>query len=217
MSNSSIHAVQFAPTTDAGRSIVEVVTGFLGCELGHNEKPLRSFLARGIDNPGMLLSKKVSTCGLFALAVYHALEIQHHLASEPYIVNGKSCGKAITWLVQMAQDLEAIRTPSKDGPPPVGALCHYFHHGQPDDHVEFVMTPPQRALHQWMCQHAGGGRANCGIGQGYSNLLWSFGRPLQQWFDPDAMLGNSEPTHEINDTSELPSSTASDVEPHFGL
>lgn len=167
--------------TEQGMRLVSLVRKFDNCDLDHNGDELRAFISRGIDNPDTLLNAHISTCGLFALAVWHALEIPHPLLSEPYVP-----GMAIAWLVQIAHDLGAVRFPRGHAPPGVGALMHY-HSRRPsnDDHVEFCLGPVDS---HYFADHGGGGRAKCGVDVSNSNVYWNLGRPLQAWYDLEALV-----------------------------
>jgi hypothetical protein len=143
---------------------------------------LRTFLARDIDDPSFQLSEHVSTCGLFGLAVWYASGVEHELLHRPYEI-----GMAISWIMHIANDLQAIRYPKRDGLPIEGALMHYYtKRPSKDDHVEFCLRPPNP--HTFIAEHAGGGREHCGIGDGVGDIRWNLGRPLQCWYDPMALL-----------------------------
>jgi hypothetical protein len=165
-------------------SLIEVVQHFVGSNLDHNGDELREFIARdGLDNPKTLLNKHISTCGLFALAVWHELGVDHKLVGEPYVT-----GMAIAWLHTIANDLRAVRHPRADGPPTVGALMHYYTNDK-DSHVEFCLSHVSVFDSVWVAFHAGGGRTNCGVGRDNSDVKWNVGRPLQEWYDLGALLG----------------------------
>ncbi len=164
-------------------SMVSVVRPWIGASLLVRDQELREFIARGVDDPRWELDEHVSDCGLFALAVWHEIGVAHHLCKEKYVA-----GMAIIWLTQIAHDLQAIRYPRRDGPPVPGALMHYYsRRPSKDDHVEFCLSKPAKTT--WMADHAGGGRQECAIGSGRSDIRWNAARPLQCWYDPDALLG----------------------------
>ncbi len=162
--------------------VLQCVKYYVGTDLEHNGDALRKFISRGIDDPATILDAHVSDCGLFAFAVWHAVGVDHPLLSTPYHV-----GMAITWLVEIARVFQAVRHPKHDGVPTVGSLLHYYRTNpdgtsKNDDHVEFVLSNPILGK-GWLAEHAGGGRADCGIGDATSDILWSLGRPLQAWYD----------------------------------
>jgi hypothetical protein len=159
------------------RQVVQCVTFYIGASLDNREDELRRFIARGVDDPATILNKHVSDCGLFALAVWYAVDVQDTVLGEKYQI-----GKAIEWLVEIAARHNAVRHIMKDGPPTVGALMHYYTHGKNDNHVEFLLSPPVKNK-GWIAEHGGGGRADCGIGSSTSDILWNVGRPLQEWYD----------------------------------
>ena len=172
----------FPAISMAQEVIVSTVRGLIGCSLEHDSAKLCEFIGRGIDDGHSLLSPKVSDCGLFGLAVWHAAGVDHELVGASYIN-----GMAISWLVHIAHDMQAIRYPKRDGLPRIGSLMHYYSkRPSTNDHVEFCLSLP--ATGSGLADHAGGGRANCAIGSGHSTVLWSSGRPLQCWYDADALL-----------------------------
>lgn len=181
-----IALVDSGELTEEQAAVIHIVTNCSGWSLHDHSDELRKFLSRGVNNPATLLDAHVSTCGLFGLAVWHEVHVQHKLVKAPYVT-----GMAIAWLDTIARDLGAIRHPAKDGPPKPGALMHYYNAGDNDDHVEFCLSDVTE-LHGtlWLAHHGGGGRADCGIGIGHSDIKWSSGRPLQAWFDLEALIDN---------------------------
>ena len=184
LSRDQLNALQRSGELSPGQcGLIEVVQHFVGSNLDHNGDELRRFISRdGIDNPKTLLDKHVSDCGLFALAVWHELGVDHKLLAEPYVT-----GMAIAWCHTIAHDLQAVRHPIADGPPTVGALMHYYTNDK-DSHVEFCLSDVSVFDSVWVAYHAGGGRTNCGIGRDNSNIKWNWGRPLQEWYDLGALL-----------------------------
>lgn len=159
--------------------VVQCVSHFIGFSLDNHGDQLREFLSRGVDDPETIVDTHVSDCGLFALAVWLGVGVRDEVLSEKY-----QTGKAIEWLVEIATRHNAVRH-IRDGIPTIGALLHYRTHGKNDDHVEFLLSQP--LMRKWIAHHAGGGRTDCGIGEGTSNILWSLGRPLQAWYDINAL------------------------------
>jgi len=164
--------------------VVETVRSYVGLHLGSiGEDQLADLYSRsGLDKANAIVSPHVSTCGLFGLGIWFKMGVKHSLLTTPY-----KTGMAIAWLREIAHDLNAIRKPS-DGLPSPGSLLHYFTKGHNNNHVEFVLSQPQVIVQQWRAEHAGGGRALAGVGSDTSDILWSSGRPLQEWFDIDALL-----------------------------
>ena len=111
------------------------------------------------------------------------MQVNHALVNTPYHI-----GMAIHWIVEIATDLAAVKSPHADGPPTPGSLCHYYTHGNNNDHVEFVLSTVEDDGQHWIADHAGGGRAMCGISKARSDVLWSAGRPLQHWYSWDEMV-----------------------------
>jgi hypothetical protein len=184
--------IQAGKLTESQARVIACVNHFNGYSLKNHETELRAFIARqGVDNPKTLLDPHVSDCGLFALAVWHALGVPHKLVKQPYVI-----GFALAWLYEIARDREAIRHPAKDGPPKPGSLMHYFHNGKTDNHVEFCLSEVQQFESVWVAFHSGGGRPNCAISAGHSDIRWSSGRPLQEWYDIDALMAPAEAADE---------------------
>lgn len=169
--------------TEQQAAVIHIVTSCSGWSLHNHANELRALLSRNVNDPNTLLDARVSTCGLFALAVWHGVHVEHKFVDAPYVT-----GMAIAWLDTIAKDLGAVRSPVHDGPPTPGALLHYYTRGKNDDHVEFLLSDVTE-LHgtMWLAHHGGGGRADCGIGLGHSDIKWSSGRPLQAWFDLRAL------------------------------
>jgi hypothetical protein len=171
-----------ASLTDSQQTIIAIVNDWVGSSLLEHGDELRAFISRGIDDPQGELNDHISDSALFALAVWHAAGVEHKLVIKPYVV-----GMAATWLVHIAHDLQAIRYPKRDGLPKPGALMQYYSpRPSTNDHFEFDLTQPD--FKHGIAQHAGGGRPHCGIAAGESDVHWSGARPLQCWFDPDALL-----------------------------
>lgn len=169
----------------AGDGIVELVKRYVGCSLDERCSELGLLVARGVDDPSQMVRVRTN-CGTFALGIWHAAGVQHSLLDSKY-----QNEKAIAWVVTIAHSLGAVCYPKKNGPPPPGALLHYWlRDGKltKSHHVEFCLSEPTIA---WHAQHAGGGRPNNEIGQGEGDIRWNAGRPLQCWYDPAELLGVS--------------------------
>lgn len=176
--------------------LVDLVCLFDGVDLIEHGEQLRDFIARDVDDPATELNDHVSTCGLFALAVWHTLRVPHELVDAPY-----KMGMAIQWLTQIAWALQAVRHVPMNGLPTVGALMHYHTPGHNDDHVEFLLSPIDKQGHELIACHGGGGRAHCGVTVHLSEdvrFAWrkrnpegeviENGPPLQCWYDLDALM-----------------------------
>lgn len=172
--------------TPAQSQVVQCVSHYVGFSLSNHGQELREFLARGVDNPQTIVDAHVSDCGLFALAVWHVVGVQ-----DPRLAQKYQIGMAIEWLHSIAQLHNAIRHPSHDGPPSIGSLMEYFITGKNDNHVEFVIGRIIESPQGWMAPHAGGGRPDCAIRRGWSDVKWSDGRPLQRWYDINALIGGT--------------------------
>jgi hypothetical protein len=168
--------------TPAQIAVTELVQEWLGASLRHDCEKLCTFIGRGCTpNPRGLLNEKISNCGLFALAVWHAAGVKSPLLDEPYRI-----GMAIAWIERIATSLGAVRHP-KDGLPTAGSLMHYYSkRPSTNDHVEFCLEEPDQET--GVALHGGGGRAHCEIDSLVSDVRWSSGRPLQHWYDIAALL-----------------------------
>lgn len=166
--------------------LVERVDLWIGASLDYRAEELKAFISRGHSDQCNLLSRSVSSCGLFALAVWYANAVDHELVRARY-----ETGKAIEWIGKIASDLGAVRHPKHDGPPTVGSLLHYYSKRPSlDDHVEFLLSLPND---RGLSRHAGGGRKACKVGVGLDDLRWNGGRPLQVWYDVAALCPDPIP------------------------
>jgi putative peptidoglycan binding protein len=168
-----------APTFDVvdgesnGARIARIVRFYEGCSLSARTDELGALVGRGVDDPNSVV-RITTNCAMFALGVLSAAGVQHPLLSKPYVN-----GMAFAWVVQIGTDTGAWRDPSTDGPPVEGAAMWYRIAGTNDDHVEFMLTPPD--------EHGGGGRANNAITIETGDVSTSVGRPLYKWLDPSAL------------------------------
>lgn len=166
--------------------VVQTVESWIGASLKDRADDLKAFISRGHNDQLNLLTPQVSSCGLFALAVWFAVGVDHELVRARY-----QTGKAITWIEHIASDLGAVRHVKHDGPPSVGSLLHYYSKRPSyNDHVEFLLSEPNA---RGLSKHAGGGRKDCKVGAGEDNLSWNGGRPLQVWYDLAALLPEPPP------------------------
>jgi hypothetical protein len=168
------------------KRIVLNIQQWVGCSLEHDGQSLQNFVSDYLGDPRDLLSPKVSDCGLFALAIWSAVGVK-----DSRLVDGYEIGAAIRWVVEIAHNHGAIRYPKRDGMPGPGDLMHYYApRPSSNDHVEFCLSEVDAVSH--FAQHAGGGRQNCGIGEGESDILWNGGKPLQCWYDAQALVESHE-------------------------
>lgn len=173
----------------SGQSIVDVVRFYIGSSCDNHVDELAALCARGTDDIDVvktwLMLPGFSNCGFFALGVWRCVGVKHELLERPYVT-----GQAISWIVTIAHTLGAVRYPKKDGPPKNGALMHYWVRDgnlTKSHHVEFCLSDPGI---DWRAEHAGGGRPRCEIGggTGQNDIRWNAARPLQCWYDPEALL-----------------------------
>lgn len=170
------------PLTYVQSQVLQCVSFYQGFSLHNHALELREFIARGVDNPAGILDKHVSDCGLFALAVWHAIGVNDAIVDKPY-----QSGMAISWLLHIAKVHGALRTPKANGFPSVGSLLYYETRGENDDHVTFSTKAVVFSRAQWLGETIGGGGTDCAIGKSSGNILWSWGRPLQAWIDINAL------------------------------
>lgn len=163
---------QRIPGETTGQRIARIVRFYEGASLSNRKDELGALVARGVDDPNSVVGIKTN-CAMFALGILKAAGVQHPLLDKPYVN-----GMAFTWLVQIGNDMGAWRTPDQ-GTPPVGAAMWYRIPNTNDDHIEFMLTPPD--------EHGGGGRVNNAITIGKSDISTSMNRPLYKWLDPNAL------------------------------
>jgi hypothetical protein len=184
--------------TESQARVINCVTHFAGFSLENHGAELGDFLSRQrLDEPAKL-TEHVGDSGLFGLAVWHALGVQHQLIKQPYVV-----GFAIPWLYEIAKDLGAIRHPMTHGLPKPGALLHYFTDGQSDNHVAFCLTDVRAFENVWIA-FTGGAGPDGTIATGHVDIKRNAGKPLQEWYDIDALLPTQGNAHEDpNDRSDV--------------
>lgn len=166
-----------------GQLIADLVKSFVGCSLDDRRAELGQLVCRDVDDPEQAV-QWTTNCGTFALGIWHAAGVQHALLDTPYKVE-----KAIAWILSIAHSLRAVRYPRRDGPPSMGSLMHYWlsdGKGTKSHHVEFCLEIPDMVT--WVSNHAGGGRPRNLIGLGHSDVRWNAGRPLQCWYDVNALF-----------------------------
>lgn len=156
-----------------GEFIASIVRHYEGASLSNRRDELGALVGRGVDDPNAVVGIKTN-CAMFALGVLKAAGVQHPLLNKPYVN-----GMAFAWVVQIGNDTGAWRTPDQ-GSPPEGAAMWYRTGGN-DDHIEFMLTPPD--------EHGGGGRSNNAITIERGDISRSVGRPLYKWLDPNAVMG----------------------------
>lgn len=171
------------PGETPGQKLARIVRHYVGCSLSARADELGALVARGVDDPKLVVGIKTN-CGTSALGVMAEAGVQHNLLDRKYV-----SGMAIAWVLQVGRDLGALVTPPVPGvfagkKPPVGALLHYGTPGKNNDHVEWLLSDiaPSGAA-----DTAGGGRANNAITEARQVVAWNNGRPLLHWLDPDKL------------------------------
>ena len=79
----------------------------------------------------------------------------------------------------------ALNKYSSANAPKAGSLLHYFTPGKNDNHVEWLLSDMDD---QGCAEHGGGGRTDNAITVGSGDVTVNYGRPLQEWLDPDMLL-----------------------------
>lgn len=197
------------PGERAGERIIRIVKKYVGCSLSKRKDELGKLVARGVDNPNVVVGI-TTNCGTSALGIMAAAGVKHDLLSKKY-----ESGAAIMWLRQIGQDLGALNRFKSDGPmPPPGSLLRYNTAGCNDDHVEWLMSSIDE---KGYADHAGGGRGGNAITFEHGMVLKSLGRPLVEWWDPEKLgidvvfiQQQEQPEKSVAETGEQASENLSD-------
>lgn len=165
--------------SNSGDTLVALVKKYVGCSLHVHKDDLATLVCRGVDDPDQSVLIKTN-CGMFALGIMHEAGVVHDLLTQKY-----KLGMAIAWVRTIGKDLGALKKFSKSEMPKAGSLLHYYTSGKNNNHVEWLLEDPDD---QGCAEHGGGGRTDNAITIGSGNVLWNYGRPLQEWLDPDILL-----------------------------
>lgn len=160
-------------------TFVSLVKKYVGCSIHIRGDELGSLVCRGVDDPAQSVLIKTN-CGMFALGIMCEAGVQHDLLTQKY-----KSGMAIAWLKIIGRDLKAIQKYSKTNMPKAGSLLHYYTVGKNDNHVEWLLSDIDD---KGCAEHGGGGRTDNAITTASGTVLWNYGRPLQEWWDPDMLL-----------------------------
>lgn len=158
--------------------ICEWVDKYVGCSLDHDKAKLAELVARDVDDPNSMVQVKTN-CGTFALGIWHKVRVADPIVDKKYIN-----GAAIIWLRTIGKHTGSLKKFDGETKPKRGALLRYNTAGLNNDHVEFLLEDPDD---KWMAQHGGGGRARNAVTKGVSDIRYSVGRPLVEWWDPDEL------------------------------
>jgi hypothetical protein len=156
-----------------------LVQKYVGCSISLRKDELGALVCRGVDDPDQSVQIKTN-CGMFSLGIMYEAGVQHDLLRRKYV-----SGMAIAWLRAIGKDLKALQKYNKNNKPIAGSLLHYYTAGNNDNHVEWLLSDIDD---QGCAEHGGGGRTNNAITTGSGNVLWNYGRPLQEWWDPNMLL-----------------------------
>ena len=160
-------------------TIISLVRKYVGCSLHVRKDDLATLVCRGVDDPDQAVLIKTN-CGMFALGIMKEAGVQHDLLNQPY-----KSGMAIAWVRTIGKDLNALNKYSSANAPKAGSLLHYFTPGKNDNHVEWLLSDMDD---QGCAEHGGGGRTDNAITVGSGDVTVNYGRPLQEWLDPDMLL-----------------------------
>lgn len=158
---------------------VSLIKKYEGCSIHIRKNELGSLVCRGVDDPAQTVLIKTN-CGMFSLGIMYEAGVQHDLLKHKYM-----SGMAIAWLRTIGKDLKALQKYSKTNVPKLGSLLHYYTPRKNDNHVEWLLSDIDD---HGRAEHGGGGRTDNAITIGEGNVLWNYGRPLQEWWDPDLLL-----------------------------
>lgn len=170
--------------------IVQAVRGFVGLSAKHDPN---GDLARLVDFPGgeppeqEVLIK--TNCAMFACGILRWLGCTHPLLQHEYVN-----GYALTWLLEIAHDMQASHLPHDGYVLQPGDILHWATPPKPgvkpknNDHVAFAMTA---ADSQRRIIRAGGGAADNEITQSQDLEDYSVDhrRPLRTVLNVPLMLG----------------------------
>lgn len=158
---------------------VNLVKKYVGCSIHVRSDELGNLVAREVDDPEQVVLIKTN-CGMFSLGIMYEAGVQHDLLWSKY-----KSGMAIAWLRTIGKDLKALQKYSKTNVPKPGSLLHYYTTGKNNNHVEWLLSDIDD---QGCAYHGGGGRTDNAITSSFGNVLWNYGRPLREWWDPDLLL-----------------------------
>lgn len=164
---------------NSGDTFVELVKKYIGCSIHIRKDDLATLVCRGVDDPDQSVLIKTN-CGMFALGIMCEAGVQHDLLRQPY-----KSGMAIAWVRTIGKDLKALNKYSRAIHPKAGSLLHYYTPGKNDNHVEWLLSDMDD---QGCAEHGGGGRTDNAITTASGLVTWNYGRPLQEWLDPDMLL-----------------------------
>jgi hypothetical protein len=171
--------------------IVQSVRGFVGLSIHHDPN---GELARLVDFPGGAPPEQEvqikTNCAMFACGMLRWLGCTHPLLQHEYVN-----GMAMTWLIEIARDMNALHLPGDRTRPLRGDICHWATPPAPgqkprnDDHVAFLVTNPNEAR---MVLRAGGGATDNLITETTfpENYTVDHWRPLRHWIDVVKVLGD---------------------------
>lgn len=168
------------PGESAADKIVRIVNSYVGCSLSNRRDDLGKLVARGIDDPNVVVTI-ATNCGTSALGVLAIAGAQDTLLDKKYV-----SGQAIAWVRQIAINLGAlVKYTGKNGPQPKrGDLMHYFDDGKNNNHVEWCLSDPDE---NGVAEHGGGGRSNNAITKSTSSVYTNYYRPLREIIDCDKL------------------------------
>lgn len=170
-------------------TVVQWVRSFVGLSATHDPN---GELARLVDFPGGAQPAQevqiATNCAMFACGILRQLGCTHPLLQHEYVN-----GSALTWLLEIARDTDALYL-ARTGPgPKVGDIIHWATPPKPgekpsnDDHVAFVTSGP---FDDRLIQRAGGGAAHNAITESVdlADYTLDHWRPWRHYIDVQKVL-----------------------------
>lgn len=169
--------------------IVQAVRGFVGLSISNDPN---GDLARLVDFPGGAPPEQEvlikTNCAMFACGILRWLGCTHPLLQHEYVN-----GYALTWLLEIARDMQALHLPHDGSRPHIADIIHWATPPKPgvklsnDDHVAFVTFGPDANR---LILRAGGGATDnliteTSVPEDYTVDHW---RPMRSWIDTMKLL-----------------------------
>jgi len=165
----------------AGAKIIRILTMYDQVSLKKHPEELAELISRGVDD-GERTKGFLTNCGTTVLGIWAKAGVVHDKLKTKYIA-----GKAIEWVLKIADDKKALIKFDASNPPRPGSLMHYRSNST-NDHVEFLIGD-WPADPKTKSKTGGGGDGGKGdLISIKDSVVWSNqGRPLVDWVDPDQL------------------------------
>ena len=171
------------PDENAGRHIARIVRGLQGISLTHERERLEAlFLANETAERAALVASMRTNCATTAIAVICLAGAPPELRR---LLSPRQIGDAMTVL---REDCSRARLPGSQWQRlRPGWLMAYWSGNGNNAHVEWCLQEPDA---QGVAFHGGGGRSDNAITIDRGDIRWSWGRPLQEIYDPELLADN---------------------------